>query len=68
MAAYCVFNVTVTDRSWLEEYAPKTLELVEKHGGKYIVRDLEPQRLEGSQEVPSGVVVLEFPSVEAAQA
>ena len=68
MAAYFIIEVNVTDPSWREEYGPKTQALIDKHGGKYIVRDTEATRVEGDNAAPSVVVVLEFPSLEAAKA
>ena len=50
------------------EYGPKTAELVKKHGGKYLVRGGKMERLEGGGELPNVMVVLEFPSMEQAQA
>ena len=47
MAAYVIGAITVTDPSWLEEYGPAVHALVESHGGKYIVRDMETVHLEG---------------------
>ncbi|MEQ9638681.1 MAG: DUF1330 domain-containing protein [Alphaproteobacteria bacterium] len=67
MAAYMVFEVNVTDPSWREEYAPKTAELVAKHGGKYLSA-APAEKMEGERALPSVVVILEFPSVDAAKA
>ena len=55
------------DPSWLQEYGPKTAALVEKHGGKYLVRGSAMERLEGTGQLPSVLVVLEFPSIEHAR-
>jgi uncharacterized protein (DUF1330 family) len=68
MAAYAIGRLQLRDPSWTAEYMPKTAELVEKHGGKYIVRGGQMERLEGEGDLPSGMVVLEFPSMEQAQA
>lgn len=68
MAAYVIGAVTVHDPSWLEEYGPAVDALVQANGGKYIVRDLEPNHLEGAGSVPTVLVVLEFPSVGQAKA
>lgn len=67
MAAYMVFEVNVTDRSWQEQYMKPTADLVAKHGGRYLA--LGPaEKMEGDRELPSAVVILEFPSVDAAKA
>ncbi|ETX05575.1 MAG: hypothetical protein ETSY2_22175 [Candidatus Entotheonella gemina] len=68
MAAYAIGRLQMRDPSWLAEYGPKTAALVEKHGGKYVVRGGAMERLEGEGDLPSVVVVLEFPSMEQAKA
>ena len=68
MAAYAIGYLQMRDPAWLAEYVPKTAALVEKHGGKYLVRGGQMERLEGEGDLPSVVVVLEFPSMEQAQA
>lgn len=69
MAAYVIVRVLeVRDTKWLEEYAPKTAALVQKHGGKFLVRGGAKERFEGGGKLPLNVVVLEFPSMERAKA
>ena len=51
--------VTVHDPSFLEEYGPAVNAMVEANGGKYIVRDLEPNHLAGGGTVPTVMVVLD---------
>ena len=68
MAAYAIGSLTIRDSSWVAEYLPKTLALVEKHGGRYLARGRPTAVLEGDAAPPSAVVVLEFPSIEAAKA
>jgi uncharacterized protein (DUF1330 family) len=51
------------DPSWRQEYGPKTEALVAKYGGKYLVRGGAMERLEGTGQLPSVIVVLEFPSM-----
>ena len=68
MAAYVIVRVLeMRDTAWREEYAPKTAALVQKHGGKFIVRGGAKERLEGSGKLPVNIVVIEFPSVEQAK-
>lgn len=67
MAAYMVFEVNVTDPSWRAEYGPKTAELIKKHGGRYLAA-APAEKMEGERALPSVVVILEFPSTEAAKA
>jgi uncharacterized protein (DUF1330 family) len=65
MAAYVIVRVLeVRDTAWRAEYAPKTAALVEKHGGKFLVRGGAKESLEGNEKLPSNIVVVEFPSME----
>jgi uncharacterized protein (DUF1330 family) len=66
--AYAIGRLQIRDRSWVSEYGPKVSELVTKHGGRYIVRGGVMERLEGSGPLPSSIVVIEFPSMDAARA
>ena len=67
MAAYVIGTVMIHDPSWVEEYGPAVKSMVEAHGGKYLIRDLEAHHLEGDGPVPPAIVVLEFPSTEQAR-
>ncbi len=62
MAVYVIASATVTDPSWIEEYGPAVAAMVEAAGGKYLVRDMAPNHLEGDSAVPTVIVVIEFPS------
>ena len=68
MPAYVIGRLEVRDRSWAAEYAEKIRPLLEKHGGRYLVRGGGMESLEGSAPLPSAMVVLEFPSMEHARA
>lgn len=68
MAAYFIFEIDITDPSWGPEYGAKVGPLVAKHGGKLLVRSTDAVRVEGKRSLPTVVVVLEFPSRDAAQA
>ncbi len=69
MAAYVIVRVLeVRNTAWRQEYAPKTAALVQKHGGKFLVRGGATESLEGVGKLPSNIVVLEFPSMERAKA
>lgn len=67
MAAYIIGQITVTDPSWLEEYVPKVQAQVESHGGRYLARNTEIEKLEGPDALPSAAVILEFPSAAKAK-
>jgi len=73
MAAYIIGlrRSAPRETAWLKEYLPKTAVLVAKHGGKALIGGNSTPRLlalEGAKEPPLGVVILEFPTLELAQA
>ena len=68
MPAYVIGRLEIRDASWAAEYAEKIRPLLEKHGGRYLVRGARMETLEGIAPLPSSMVVLEFPSMEHAQA
>jgi len=67
MAIFTVGMIETNNMDWLPEYAPKTRELIEKHGGRYVVAG-KPERLEGSRTPSTMTVVLEFPDRAALDA
>ncbi|MBL8700213.1 MAG: DUF1330 domain-containing protein [Alphaproteobacteria bacterium] len=66
MAAYIIVDAEVTDPAKYEGYKRLTPAAIAKHGGRFIVRGGMHETLEGSW-TPHRVVVLEFPSMEAAK-
>lgn len=67
MAAYIIGEIEITDPKVYETYRPLAAASVARHGGRFIVRGGAATRLEGEGE-PKRVVVMEFPSLEAARA
>ncbi len=65
MAAYVLVDIEVTDAGPYDEYRRQVPPIVEKYGGKYLVRGGDLQTIEGDW-TPRRLVVLEFPSVERA--
>ena len=66
MRGYITVDVNITDMDGFMEYASRIPILIEKHGGRYIVKGAEPKVIRESNEIPQFVVVIEFPSSEAA--
>lgn len=66
MPAYMIVEVETTDEALMAEYRKHTPGLVAKFGGKFIVRGGKTRTLEGGW-TPPRVVVLEFPTYEAAE-
>ncbi len=67
MAAYLIVDITITDPEGFKEYQQAVPAIVEKHGGRYIVRGGDPEVLEGDWN-PTRVVVLEFPNMATLKA
>jgi uncharacterized protein (DUF1330 family) len=62
MSAYLIANIEVTDAAAYEEYRGKVPAIIVAHGGRYLARGGQVERLEGEIN-PQRVVILEFPSL-----
>lgn len=67
MSAYMIVNIEVTDPVRYAEYISLTPAVVSAYGGKFLVRGGRTRKLEGSYD-PKRMVILEFESMEKAQA
>lgn len=67
MPAYVIGEMEVHDAEIYAQYAIKSRAAVTKYGGKFIARGGKTHTLEG-EHPPSRIVVVEFPTVEAAKA
>jgi uncharacterized protein (DUF1330 family) len=67
MRAYLVLDLTIHDLKGFLPYAAAIPAFLEKHGGRYIVRGVEPTTMEGDW-TPERMVVIEFPARENAEA
>jgi uncharacterized protein (DUF1330 family) len=66
MPGYLIAHIEVTDPAGFDQYRQKVAPLIAQFGGRYLVRGGEVRVLEGNP--PNRrLVVLEFPSMEAAQ-
>lgn len=66
MPAYVLVEVTVTNPEPYAAYRDMATASVAKHGGRFLVRGGAVTPLEGGWD-PQRIVVLEFPSMEAAR-
>jgi uncharacterized protein (DUF1330 family) len=66
MAAYIIVDVDVKDAKAFEPYKQPTGASVAQYGGRFIVRSSEYEVLEGDWR-PTRLVVIEFPSLDAAK-
>lgn len=66
MGVYLVCTVRVDDPERYKQYTAKTPALIEKHGGRFVVRGGPVETIEGP-EFGDRLVIVEFPSKEAAK-
>ncbi len=66
-SGYIIADVHVTNDAQYEEYKKWSTHAMQVHGAQVCVRGGNPQELEGGWQ-PTRIVVLKFPSVEAARA
>jgi uncharacterized protein (DUF1330 family) len=67
MRYYAVAQLDVTDPAWVRDYVAHVTPMVERHGGRYLARTATVERLEGERDVPQLVLLIEWPSREAAE-
>lgn len=67
MKAYLVLDFAVTDLAGFMPYVEAIPAHIERHGGRYIVRGVEPTIMEGDW-TPERLVILEFPARANAEA
>ncbi|MCH2517758.1 MAG: DUF1330 domain-containing protein [Dehalococcoidia bacterium] len=67
MAAYLIADIEVTDPAGFEEYRQLVGPLVDKYGGRYIVRGGPSETVEGDWS-PGRIVIIEFESMERLKA
>ncbi len=66
MAAYVVAQIDVHDTDGMQLYKDKVPATIERYGGRYLVRGGDTKLLEGDAPA-SRIVIIEFPSREAAE-
>jgi uncharacterized protein (DUF1330 family) len=66
MAAYVIADTDIKDHETYNEYKRQVAPLIARFGGRFLVRGGELSVLEGSWR-PQRLVVIEFPSLEAAR-
>ena len=67
MPAYFVVNIEVTDPEGFERYRAEVPAVIARFGGRYLVRGGALHWIEGSLPLQR-LVILEFPSMQAARA
>lgn len=66
MKFYAMFAVEMKDQGWVQAYVQNVTGMVERRGGRYLARTSNVEKLEGEGKAPQVVVLLEWPSKEAA--
>jgi uncharacterized protein (DUF1330 family) len=67
MKYYAVAEIDITDPSWIPVYVQETTRLVEDHGGRYLARTPNAEKLEGDRSAAQIYLIIEWPSKEAAE-
>ena len=67
MPAYLIADIEITNPEGYAAYRPLASASVTKHGGRFIARGGAIDALEGGW-APSRIVIIEFPSMDAARA
>ena len=67
MAAYLIVDTEIKDQKAYEDYKIQAKPIVESYGGEYLVRGGNTTVLENELWTPTRLVVVRFPSREAAQ-
>ncbi len=67
MKYYAMVEIDITDQSWISDYVKNVTPMLERHGGRYLARTSKIERVEGDRKSPQVVVLVEFPSKEAAE-
>ena len=66
MSAYVIAHIEVNDAETFDAYREKVPAVIEKFGGRYLVRGGTVHGLEGQWTIPR-LVIIAFDSLEAAQ-
>ena len=67
MVAYVINEIVITEPERFQTYADQVPAILKQYGGEYVVRGGAPERVDGPAP-PDRLVVLRFPSREAARA
>jgi uncharacterized protein (DUF1330 family) len=67
VTAYVISEVEPLDEELFAQYRTLAQETIEQYGGRYLVRGVLPDTLEGTWPAQQRIVILEFPSMEKAR-
>lgn len=67
MKYYAIAEIDIVDQGWVADYVKNVTPMLERYGGRYLARTSKIDKLEGDRKPPQLVVLVEFPSKEAAE-
>lgn len=59
-------DIYVRNDDWVEEYLQDINSFIQKHDGKVLSRSIKMEKIEGDRELPTNVILIEFPNRQAA--
>ncbi len=68
MPIYSVIHSTPTSEDWIPSYVESVGAIVERHGGEYLARTMQFERLEGEGKDPAAFVMINWPDRDSAKA
>jgi len=68
MKSYLLVDIKIENHDQFREYAGQISDLIDKHGGHYLVRGAKPEIVSADTAVPEHIAVIEFPSNVATKA
>ena len=66
MKYYMIGEVETTEQSWVPDYVANVTGMVERWGGRYLARTPKVEKVEGVRSLQGIMVIVEWPSKEAA--
>jgi len=66
MKYYTVAEIDINDPTWVRSYAETVTTMVERHGGRYLARTSNFEKIEGDRPRPQVFLLIEWPTREAA--
>ncbi|HKG22237.1 MAG TPA: DUF1330 domain-containing protein [Blastocatellia bacterium] len=62
MKYYAVAETDIIDQSWVPAYIQNVTKLVEGHGGRFLARTSNIEKIEGERKPPQILLIIEWPS------
>lgn len=68
MKYYLMAEIRLDNKAWVPDYLANVTRLVHEQEGRFLARTSRLEQLEGEDDAPDVVALIEFPSREAANA